>query len=69
MEEPKSGSIYQHYKGDSYVVLHIGTHTETGDRLVVYHKLGCTTIWIRPLSMWYESVEYDGKIVKRFTLR
>lgn len=61
--------IYKHYKGNKYELLHIATHSETLEKMVVYKALyGEGDIWVRPLSMWDEKVLVDGKYVKRFTL-
>ena len=36
--------------------------------MVVYRALyGDFGIWVRPASMWNETVEHDGKSVPRFT--
>jgi hypothetical protein len=36
--------------------------------MVVYRALyGDGGVWVRPASMWDETVERDGKIIKRFT--
>lgn len=59
---------YCHFKGNEYEVLHLATHSETGEAMVVYRALyGERGIWGRPASMWNEAVERDGKIYRRFT--
>lgn len=59
--------IYRHYKGNDYEVLFVAKHTETGEELVVYRALyGEFGIWIRPLSMFIETVSVDGVQVQRF---
>ncbi len=59
--------IYRHHKGNFYEVIDVAKHTETREDFVVYKALyGEGKMWIRPLSMWEENVEYNGKIVKRF---
>ena len=59
---------YRHFKGGEYEVLHIARHSETEEPLVVYRALyGDGDVWVRPLSMWNESVEYNGEKVLRFT--
>ena len=69
--EIKKG-IYRHYKGKLYRVLGVGRHSETFEELVVYQALyeseefGKDAIWVRPLKMFIEDVEVDGKKVKRF---
>ena len=61
--------IYEHYKGNKYELLHIAKHSETLEDMVVYKALyGEGQIWVRPLSMWNEQVEFDGKAVPRFKL-
>ncbi|KZN60893.1 hypothetical protein N473_22935 [Pseudoalteromonas luteoviolacea CPMOR-1] len=65
-EEVKVG-IYRHYKGKDYKVLCIATHSETEEQLVVYQTLyGAFDHWVRPLTMFNEHVQIDGKTVPRF---
>ena len=60
--------IYRHYKGNNYELIGIAKHSETLEPMVVYKALyGDRGLWVRPLSMWEEEVEKDGKTVKRFT--
>ena len=67
MEEIKIGK-YRHFKGLEYEVLHLATHSETGEKLVVYRTLyGERAVWVRPASMWNETVIRDGNTYKRFT--
>lgn len=58
-------AIFEHYKGGVYVKLGNATHTETGEKLVVY-KDSDGKIWTRPYSMFYDKVEVEGKEVERF---
>ena len=61
--------IYRHYKGNLYQVLHMAQHSETEELLVVYRCLyGEYGVWVRPLSMFAETVEVDGKEMPRFEL-
>ena len=58
---------YRHFKGNEYEVLYIARHSETLEEMVVYRALyGECGIWVRPLSMWNETVEHNGALVKRF---
>lgn len=61
--------IYRHYKGNLYEVMEVATHSETEEKLVVYRALyGEYGVWVRPLEMFSETVEKDGKTVARFAL-
>ena len=58
---------YVHYKGNEYIVIGVAKHSETLEEFVVYQaQYGEHQIWIRPLSMFEEMVEIDGKTVPRF---
>lgn len=60
---------YRHYKGKDYEVIGVASHSETEERLVVYRCLyGNYDLWVRPLSMFQETVEVDGKTIPRFRL-
>ena len=67
MRTLKIGKKYRHFKGKEYLVMHIAKHSETLEELVVYQALyGEMGVWVRPLDMFLEQVEVDGKIVNRF---
>ena len=67
MEEIKIGR-YRHFKGNEYEVLYLAKHSETQEKMVVYRALyGEHGIWVRPASMWNETVERDGKTHVRFS--
>ncbi len=63
---------YRHYKGQDYEVIGVARHSETLEELVVYLALydskefGERALWVRPLSMFMETVEVDGVAVPRF---
>jgi hypothetical protein len=58
---------YRHYKGKDYEVLGTATHSETGEKLVVYRPLyGEGALWVRPLDMFCESVRLGEESVPRF---
>lgn len=61
--------IYRHYKGQQYRVLGTARHSETEEQLVVYQALyGEFGLWVRPLSMFTETVNVDGEQISRFSL-
>ncbi len=63
----KEGKKYRHFKGNEYLVLYIAKHSETEEELVIYQALyGERGIWARPLAMFEELVEFEGKMIERF---
>lgn len=66
-KHPRRGR-YRHFKGGEYEVLGVARHSEGLEDMVVYRPLyDDTGLWVRPLSMFTEHVERDGKTVARFT--
>jgi len=69
--EIKKG-LYQHYKGKLYEVVGVGRHSETLEEVIVYRGLyedeefGKNPIWVRPINMFLEEIEIDGKKIPRF---
>jgi len=60
---------YKHFKGGEYRVLGIAKHSETLEDFVVYEPLyenKTSKLWVRPLAMFIELVEVEGKKVPRF---
>ena len=67
METIKPGR-WRHFKGMEYEVLGVASHSETLEPMVVYRALyGEGGLWVRPASMWLETVERDGCTFPRFT--
>ncbi len=80
MQKPTPHSHWRHYKSTGWVdhtyeVIGIARHSETHEDMVVYKPL-YPIIWgwlfprgiaVRPLSMWYDIIEYEWKKVQRFT--
>ena len=59
--------LYRHYKGNEYRVLGTATHSETLEELVLYQpQYGDRAYWVRPIAMFLESVEIEGKPQPRF---
>ena len=60
---------YRHYKGKEYQVLGMARNSETLEEMVVYKQLyGDLGLWVRPATMWNETVIVDGEEYKRFEL-
>ncbi len=69
MKTELSAGRYQHYKGGEYEVIGVARHSETDEQLVVYRPLyGERALWVRPLSMFTESVMVEGESRPRFRL-
>jgi hypothetical protein len=67
------GAIYQHFKGNKYEVIDVVRHSETLEEMVLYkplykNKEFPNQLWVRPLKMFTEIVEKDGKKIPRFKL-
>ena len=68
MSDTLRPGLYRHFKGNYYEVIGLARHSETGEQLVVYRALyGERGLWVRPLSMWNEVVDRDGRLCRRFT--
>jgi hypothetical protein len=67
MEEKIKLGKYRHHKGKEYEVLGVAKHSETLEELVVYRALyGDGELWVRPLAMFLDEVEVEGKKISRF---
>lgn len=71
MEDIKLGT-YRHFKGMNVEVIGIALDSETLEKMVVYNHPdpvkgeGANTMWVRPMDMFAETIERDGKKIKRF---
>lgn len=57
---------FRHYKGGLYQTLGEAWDTRRNSWAVVYLSRETGEWWVRPLSMWFETVEKDGVRVPRF---
>ena len=59
--------LYRHFKGGLYRVEGVARHSETLEEMVVYRALyGEGGLWVRPASMWNETVTHEGVLQPRF---
>jgi hypothetical protein len=68
MKEVKSG-VYLHYSGLIVLVIGLARHSETEEKFVTYIPLGVKAgprLTVRPMEMFFEKVEHEGKAVPRF---
>jgi len=57
---------YKHFKGGEYEVVGAAKHSETLAEMVLYKHVGENDLWVRPLEMFLEIIERDGKAMPRF---
>lgn len=66
MEIIKPGR-YRHFKGGEYEVIGIARDSENQTEMVVYKALYDNgSLWVRPLAMFAETIERDGRVFRRF---
>ena len=63
------GREFRHFKGNLYRLEGFAKDSETLEQMVVYRALyGDGGLWVRPAKMFFETIERDGKRMKRFEL-
>ena len=70
-EEPNNliGREFRHFKGNLYRLEGFAKDSETLEEMVVYRALyGERGLWVRPAKMFFETIERDGKKMRRFKL-
>ena len=61
------GRTFRHFKGNLYRLEGFAKDSETLEEMVVYRALyGERGLWVRPAKMFFETVERDGRTMKRF---
>ena len=61
------GREFRHFKGNLYRIEGFAKDSETLEAMVVYRALyGDGGLWVRPAKMFFETIERDGKLMKRF---
>ena len=63
------GREFRHFKGNFYRLEGFAKDSETLEEMVVYRALyGERGLWVRPAKMFFETIEREGKKMKRFEL-
>ncbi len=69
-----AGKRYRHYKGGEYTVIAIGRLESDPEQVCVVYQaeypteFGKTSVWIRPIENFEETVESQGVVMHRFSL-
>lgn len=59
-QKPIINRIYQHFKGDKYIVVDIAIHSETEEEMVIYRQLyGDGKLYARPLELFMSEVDHE----------
>lgn len=54
-DEPKRDDLFRHRAtGKHYRVTGMATHSETGERMVIYRCVSMSVAWVRPLTMFMD---------------
>jgi hypothetical protein len=63
-----AGSRWRHYKGTKYIISDVAIMEATNEVTVIYTSVDHPSVsFVRPLGIWQETVEWDGRTVPRFT--
>ena len=61
------GREFRHFKGNRYRLEGFAKDSETLEEMVVYRALyGDGGLWVRPAKMSFETIERDGRTMRRF---
>jgi hypothetical protein len=63
---PKTGQLFQHYKGGKYEIVATGFLEDTEAPCVIYRSLEKNIVWVRTAKNFLEELEYKGQIQPRF---
>lgn len=66
-QKVRPGSKWRHYKGGEYTIVTLAVQEVDQQLAVVYSPLDHSEIaFTRPLAVWDEPVEWEGRTVTRF---
>ncbi|MEF9952266.1 MAG: DUF1653 domain-containing protein [Clostridium sp.] len=54
------GKVFRHFKGDLYLLMDIGIHSETEEKMAIYKALyDDYSVYVRPLNMFLSRVDKE----------
>lgn len=65
MSPLQAGTLYRHYKGGLYEMVGPATLESDLSAMIVY-RAADGALWIRPRDIFFEQVEFGGRLVPRF---
>ncbi|MGE4583994.1 MAG: DUF1653 domain-containing protein [Sphaerochaeta sp.] len=65
--KPMKKGLYRHFKGGMYEVVDTVIDSESLETMVLYRPIGTAYLWVRPYTMFCESVESEGVVKPRFS--
>jgi hypothetical protein len=55
---PRPQEVYRHFKGNTYQIITIARHSESGEKMVVYQQLYSPyEVYVRPLEMFMSKID------------
>ena len=64
------GREFRHFKGNLYRLEGFAKDSETLEPMAIYRALyGDGGLWVRPAKIFFETIERDGRKIKRFELK
>ena len=63
---PMPGRTFEKHNGEKIKIIEIAKHSETLEELVIYRPYLGGPVVAQPLYGWFDTIEVNGKMVKKF---